>query len=394
MKYSLQHFFLDIENSKTIFLNNWIRSLLSAFGIIIGVASIVLIISVSEYAKNQSIDNFKDIGLNTIRVVNQEVSLNSKQNFNQEEGLSFEDFNFISKIIDLNGVVAPIYKNNNLTSQFKNQIFSTTTIGTNPFFIDIEDLRIISGRGFIKEDIQNYHTFCIISSDISKKYNIKIDDPITIQNQLFTVIGISSTKDKLFNFISLPYSVYPIYKNSLDEIICSLKNQNLIYEKSNTIKNKLKTLHKNRENYDIIIPILMLEKENKTQKLFSIVVLSIAIISLITGGISIMNIMLSNISEQTREIGLRLAIGATKKRILIQYFIHTYFLTFFSGLVGIFIGYISILVISVFTSIEFGFSSNALLSAMFMTILSGVIFGIYPARRASQIEPIIALKEI
>ncbi len=393
MRYSFKHFLIDFKNSKTLFINNWIRSILSAFGIIIGVASIILIISVSEYAKNQSINNFKDIGLDTIRIINKDISSISKQH-NLSAGLSFEDFNFIKRIIDINGITTPIYKNNNITALYKNKDFSTTLFGTNPFFIDIEDLDIISGRGFIQQDITNFHTYCIISSDIAKKYGINISDHITILNQLFTVIGISSTKDKLSNFITIPYSVYPIYKNKLDEISCSIKNQNLIFEKANTIKNKLQNLHKKVDDYEIVIPILMLEKERNTQRIFSIVVLSIAIVSLLTGGISIMNIMLSNISEQTREIGLRLAIGATKKRILIQYFINTYFLTFLSGIVGIIIGYIAILIISMLTNINFGFSFNAFVSAALMTIFSGIIFGIYPAIRASQIEPIIALKEI
>lgn len=394
MKYSFKHLFIDINNSKKIFQNNWVRTILSSIGIIIGVASIVMIISISEYAKEESINNFKNMGLKTIRVENKDLSILSKQTENLSQGLTFKDYEYISNTINRSGKVTPVYKNKNETLVYKNSDFTSNIYGGNSFFFDIEEIKIINGRNILPIDIEKRSNVCILSSDISKRYNIKVGELISIGKYIYIVVGISSTKDSLSNFIFLPYSAYPIYKTNFDEINSNIYNQEMIYEKSKLIEKQLSILHKDVDDFKILIPFLLLEKKQKTNKLFSTVILCIAIVSLLTGGISVMNIMLSNISEQTREIGLRLALGATQKRILVQYFIHTYTLTFLSGLAGIILGYILIILISFFSNISFAFSSNALISSVIMTIVCGVLFGIYPAQRASKIEPIIALKEI
>ena len=115
--------------------------------------------------------------------------------------------------------------------------------------------------------------------------------------------------------------------------------------------------------------------------------------SLLSGGIGVMNIMLSNITEQTREIGLRIALGATNTRIMQQYLIYTLFLTLIGAIIGTLLGYISLLIISLISKLSIIFSIEAFFIAIVMSFLTGIIFGIYPALRAKNIEPMSALRE-
>jgi len=393
MNYNFRYFLLDIRSAKILFINNIFRSIISSLGIMVGVASIILILSISEYAKQKNRATFEKIGLNTIRIEHKKLSSLSLKKENLSSGLSYKDFQSMEQTLTKDTKISLSYKTKNITILYKNRDFTSNIFGTLPQFFYVEELHILKGRPFIEQDISGSFNNVIISNDIAKKYLMQIGDTIVVNNQLYTIIGISTIKDSINNFIVFPYTNYPIYKKHLDEISCYIDDTDLIKERSHIIYNKLLSLHNNIKDFTIVVPYIMLQKEQETTYLFSIVVLTIAIVSLLTGGISIMNIMLSNINEQTREIGLRLAIGATKKRILIQYFIHSYFLIFFGGFMGIVIGYIALFIINITTEIDFMLSMKALLSAIFMTLFSGILFGIYPAKRASEIEPMIALKE-
>jgi putative ABC transport system permease protein len=358
--------------------NRWVHTLLSVIGIMVGVISIIILLSVSEGIREQTLQNIQDFGLNTIRV---------------KIGQTKDDFDSIERIIGDNGLVSPIIEYPKESINFASSDFVADIYTSNALFTTVENLKIKRGRGVIPYDIERYNRVAVVSSDLSKKYHIEIGDFLRVKKMLLQVVGISSIHSKMATFIQIPISLFDTKKHKVDEIAIFIKNKESIFSFASLIESRMLENHQNIRDFKIIIPLKIIEKSRETYRLFSTITLIIALMSLLTGGVSVMNVMLSNISEQTREIGLRSALGATPKRIVQYYLIYAILMTFFGGVLGIIIGYIALWIIVVNSSIGVLFSLKAIVVALFISVFSGVIFGLYPAFRASRIEPMVALRE-
>jgi putative ABC transport system permease protein len=364
---------------------HWLHTVLSVIGIMVGVLSIITLLSVSEGISREASSNIKSLGLNTIKI----------NTLNNDNKLNLSDYSFVKSLVGNNGIVASILIYSDKNINYLNKDFSGDIYFSNHQFLKIENLELERGREFFPYDIQNSVNVAIVSSDLAKKYNIKINKYLRIKNTLYKIIGISSVHSKKNNFVYIPLSVNPFENqyDTIDVISIFIKNKNNIFTLASLVENRLIEKNQNIKKFEIIIPLKIIESERRTYKLFSLITLIIAVLSLITGGVSVMNVMLSNITEQTREIGLRSALGATPKRIVQYYLIYAALMTSLGGVLGITLGYLILFLITMFSQVMVVFSFKALIVAFFISIFSGIIFGLYPALRASKIEPIVALKD-
>lgn len=392
MKYhSFLHY--DVLSAFNNFKKKWIHSLLSVMGIMIFIISIIVMISISNGAKQKTLENIRDLGINTIRIINKPFSNASSMNKNRFEGLSHKNYQLIERIVNKYGYTSMVIHDKNQSIFLKKGDTTASVIGSNEVFLLIENLEIIKGRPLLQNDVEHNRFNAVVSEDIAFKYNIGINENIVFNGTTYKVVGISTIKNNLNNFIFVPYSTLKFSNQIYDQINIFIKNQQNIPLLANILKNKISAENFNINNFTVSIPLEILAQEKEAQKTFNIILISIAILSLLTGGISVMNAVLSNINEQTREIGLKMALGATKKRIIRYYLLYTSFLAFVGGIVGGVVGYIILILLYIFSDLYIVFSLEPFLIGIVITLLSGIIFGIYPAMRASNIQPIIALKE-
>ncbi|NEW61155.1 ABC transporter permease, partial [Sulfurovum sp. bin170] len=202
----------DIDATLQKLKNHWVHTLLSVIGIMVGVISIVILLSVSEGIKQEAINNIQDFGLNTIRI---------------KENITQDDYHSIEAIIGDNGLVSPIIKYPKKLITFASSDFIADVYISNASFIEIENLEIKRGRKIIPYDIKAYHRVVIVSSDLSKKQHINIGSFLRIKDNLFRVIGIASIHSKMSGFIQIPSSVNPFDKKAhrLDEVSISINNK-------------------------------------------------------------------------------------------------------------------------------------------------------------------------
>lgn len=381
----------DFLSALDYFKRKWVHSVLSVLGIVIAISSIIIMISISDGAKQKTLENIRDIGVNSIRIVNKSGS--SVSNVNLSNGLNEKDYRLINNLINKYGYSAMVYKFKNKSILLNNGDTTVNVIGSNENYNIIEQLSILKGRPLLSNDINGFSTVAVVSKDVAYKYGIDLNENVIFDDTVYRVIGISDTKDSLNNFIIVPYNLVKSNNNIFNEINIYISDKNNILLLANKVKEKIIQEHNNIENFSVNVPLEIIEKEKDVQNLFNTVLLAIAIMSLLTGGMSVMNAVLSNINEQTREIGLKIALGATQSRIVTFYLLYTIILTIVGGLLGGLVGYIILFILMVFSELYIVFSLQAFVLGILMSIISGLLFGIYPAIRASKIEPMIALRE-
>jgi putative ABC transport system permease protein len=180
--------------------------------------------------------------------------------------------------------------------------------------------------------------------------------------------------------------------DKVDEIAVRVKNESDVMPMADVLKRLLKRTHNSAKDYEIVIPAELLAQSQRTQRLFNIVMGSIAAISLLVGGIGIMNIMLASVTERTREIGIRRAVGATRSDVLSQFLNETVLVSVAGGLMGIVLGVIMAKAINLFAGWETVISLAGVFLAFGISAGIGIVFGLYPARKAAELDPIDALR--
>jgi len=182
------------------------------------------------------------------------------------------------------------------------------------------------------------------------------------------------------------------FESEISRFTTQVKDPNRIQEAANIIRNTISRRHNNVKDFEITIPEALLRQSQQTQRIFNIVMGAIAGISLLVGGIGIMNIMLATVLERTREIGIRRAVGATRRDILGQFLLEAVVLSFTGGLIGIFIGFGMTKIIAIYAHWRTLVAWHAIFLAFTVSVAVGIVFGFYPARRAALKEPIDALR--
>ncbi|MBN1969236.1 MAG: ABC transporter permease [Candidatus Delongbacteria bacterium] len=393
--------FIAIDSLKS----NIVRSFLTTLGIIFGVGAVIAMTSIGEGAKEEIIAQIKQLGMDNII-----ISIDNSDESNQQKGtLTFRDLYNLNESFKENRITGVVKFNPRcfINSKYQNN----DVLAVNSDYFSINSLFPAKGFFFTEDNENSYDKVCVITTSLSRNLfamESSIGKKIKIGNEWFTIIGEAeiealkksdkvdmSAMDNRDKSIFIPLQTYQkrfSANATLTSIIFNTGDENKVLPYSKILKRKMATLHNNKEDFKLLVPQELLAQSQNTQNIFNLVMGTIASISLLVGGIGIMNIMLANALERRKEIGIRRAIGATRKDILFQFIFEASLISFLGGVIGIFLGIIMTYFISKYA--EWGTSINALsiLAAFVVSVSVGLIFGILPARKAADMNPIDALR--
>ncbi len=406
------------ENFKLAFIaieDHKFRSFLTMLGIIFGVASVIAMLSIGEGAKREAIAKYKDLGVNNIIIRDKEFTDKELEEVRAKfsSGLSISDANAIRDIVPMIEDVAP-QAEKDVTVQYEDRTGKARIIGITPSFLNI--LNYTPARGdFIKEDDYYRHLkVCVLGATIAGDL-FPFEDPIgknvKIEDQWFEITGVMNNKAlftetvgelasrDLNNDIYIPLTTFNkrfIRENQLEseikQITVKVANSEKLPEISEIIRHLLNRHHFNNEDFSIIIPYELMKQEEKERKIYNVLLGSIAAISLLVGGIGIMNIMLASVLERTREIGIRRALGARKKDIMFQFLTEAVMISITGGLIGVILGVTISILITFFSNITTSVALYSIIIAFLFSVIVGVNFGYLPAKKAASLEPVESIR--
>ena len=379
------------------------RTILTILGIVIGIASVVTMVSIGASSKKSVEDSIKAMGSNNLRISFQKSDNSITPGFRKIDTELLETIKGVKDIFLYSQTFGNVQYNNKTSYPQIYSIYSNLQSG----------LKIViknGGRTINENDIKFYNKVAIIGTNTAKELFGKtnpINKYVKINGQNFQVIGIIDNKKTSMSFGDYSYMML-IPETTAQRYISGAKasNQMWINLKDNADIDKTRDLVKKTltatkrfpmgmygmEPFYITTSKDMMGTSGQISDTFTILLSSIAGISLLVGGIGIMNMMLTTVTERTREIGLRKAIGAKRKDINNQFLAEAVALTFIGGCIGVFVGWVVSLLITKFGGVATSVSGSSILLAFGVSALIGIVFGYYPANRASKLSPIEALK--
>lgn len=392
-----------------------LRSLLSTLGILFGVAAVVSMLSIGEGAKKETMDQIEQLGINTLTIRQNRLSEieAQKRRENRSQGLTEKDAYLLTQFIPSIESHAPVKEIKASVSGLF-QKMSPELMAVTREYGEIRSFKLSRGRFICASDQKNKNLVCVLGADVAKALGEKghVGKTLRIENTPFLIVGnleLNQWKKNKNAFLAtknhnqaifIPLGTEGVLRSflhpendQLSEIILKVKPHQLL-SVSQMIKRILNHLHRDYEDYHIIIPQELLKQANQTQRTFNLILGSIAAISLFVGGIGIMNMMLANVRERIREIGIRRALGATKKDILVQFLSETLLITLFGAIAGTFFGICLSYGISSIAGWQTVVTAWSLLLALGMAALTGLCSGIYPAYQAAMLHPIVALRHV
>ncbi len=391
-----------------------LRSFLTMLGVIFGVGAVIAMMSIAGGAQKAALEQIKLLGTNNIRV--KQVELTGEQRdeaeFRGSMGLSLRDVNLIPQVVPGVEAVAPI-KIFDVEIRHQDLKAPGRVVGTSTQYDEVVNFYPEEGRFISDLDVLEAKKVCILGVDIAKelfKLNNPIGEKVKIEENWYTVVGVMQTKairkDKstvievrnMNRDVYIPISTmfnrllsFEMYDN-MNELAVRINNQDLVIPAAKILERMLLRTHKGIRDFEIVIPRQLLAQAQRTQQIFNVVMGAIAAISLLVGGIGIMNIMLATVTERIKEIGIRRAIGATERDIMLQFLNETVFISVSGGIIGIFMGALMAEVITRYAEWDTVISGIAIVSAFGISVLVGVVFGMYPAQKAARMDPIQALR--
>jgi putative ABC transport system permease protein len=443
---------------EAVFINKF-RSMLTALGIIFGVAAVIAMMAIGRGAQKEILDQMKLVGVNNIVISSKtenkkssEKSDNSSQSQTKDNsdskdtrkfspGLTLQDAISIKQVIPTVDKVSPevIYEVDVIRGGKKS---TTKVTGTTPDFFGVFNLDLLQGEMFNEEQMKDGKPVCIIGSTIKGHFFSK-ENPIgkeikcgpiwltvigilrnrEVNQQALENLGISDYNNTIYipvqtlllrykdrsivnrnsfqneqviffgmSYFSFNNQTENTSRNQVDKIVVQVKESRMVNPTTEVLKRMMLRRHAGVDDVEIKVPELLLKQEERTRDIFNMVLGAIASISLLIGGIGIMNIMLASVLERIREIGIRQAIGATKRDIILQFLTEATMISITGGLIGIILGIILSKLIMELTSIPTIVSPWSVVISFGVSATVGIAFGFMPARRASQQEPVASLR--
>jgi putative ABC transport system permease protein len=390
---------------------NKMRSALTMLGIIIGVGAVIAMIAVGSGAKKRIAEQIASMGSNMLIVLSgSSTSGGLRFGSGTVPTLKVDDAKAISTEIPAVKYVAPTLLG---VAQvvFGNQNWSTVINATTPEILEIREWLLSSGRSFTQQDVDGATKVCLLGQTVVDNLFGGIDpigQVIRIKNVPFTVIGVLAPKGQSTggqdqdDTIIVPLTTAQKrlfgmqFPGMVRLIMVQAREPEVMKDVENQINDLLRQRHRIQPNQDNDFTVRNLTEIMSTAEqsasVMSLLLGAIASISLIVGGIGIMNIMLVSVTERTREIGIRIAVGAKGRDILLQFLIESLVLSLIGGMIGIGLGVAGTLILAKFTQWPTLFSMQAIFLAFLFSGSVGVFFGFYPARKASMLNPIEALR--
>ena len=391
-------------------VSNKLRSSLTMLGIIIGNASVITLVGLGRGAQTLAKNQLSNLGANVLFIV-------PGNNDTRRRGISFPKNLVLEDSIAINNQVPSVKKvapqiSANEIVQSNSKSLNISIAGVTPEFLDVRSFEVDEGRFISQSDVNSARSFVVIGPDLKEDFfrgNTVIGEKIRIKDHTYEIIGILKPKGAVFGsnqdknaYIPLTTMVNrisgkdPTYGVSLSFISVEATSKN----KTSAAKFQITNLLRQRHNIVRDDDFAVRSQEDALNIVTNItsgltfLLAGIGAVSLIVGGIGIMNIMLVSVSERTEEIGLRKAIGAKQSDILIQFLFEALILSTIGGLVGTTTGLTGVFLLGVITPLPASVGLTTTLSTMIISGSIGLIFGVLPAKRASQLDPIVALRSL
>ncbi len=395
-----------------------LRSALSLCGVMCGVMAVLTMVAIGEGAKEELISRIEQLGTKNIYIKASPLTKAREHDAIEKlsRGLTIYDRGrikagcvYVKDIVCVKDVKADIF---GVSSDVSPRIMACTSE-----YAAVQGLQPVLGRFFKPSDVSAGEMVCVIGDSIADRIGAdgNVGGHIQIGGHVFKVIGhlgrVEWNPDKnavisVKNYnemVFIPLGLDRLFINeasagsisrldTLTEMVVAVKDIKHVFDAGDIIKRVLEVTHNGVNDYQVVIPEELLMEARKTQKTFNMVLAAIGSISLLVGGIGIMNIMLATVSERTREIGIRRAVGATKNDIIIQFLAETILLTFSGGIIGVVFGVIVVFFISIFASWPIMITTWAILLPLILSVIIGIFFGLFPAVKASAMDPITALR--
>ena len=403
---------MDILNliriSVKAMLRNKTRTALSMLGIVIGIAAVIAVVNLGEGLKQSTANQLSDMGTNLIMVMraNQRrggVSMGS----GNVQSLKVRDCELIAKNAKNVTLVSPVVNSGGqLVNGSKN--WSGTVYGGSPDYLEIRKYEIATGVNFTDEDVKKYAKVGLIGHTIVKELFDDGEDPIgktiRVGNMPFKVIGTIKEKGNSMgmdqdDFVIMPYSTVQKRMLGVDyiqQIVCSAASEDVAEAAVEEIESILRVSHKIPEggddDFEVRTQQEILEMMSSVTGVITAVLVAIALISLLVGCIGIMNIMYVTVTERTKEIGLRMSIGAKNSAILMQFLTESIILSLIGGVIGLFLGLLLSYVVSLAMSMPYVVNVPWMFISFISCAVLGLISGFFPALKASRTDPINALR--
>jgi putative ABC transport system permease protein len=413
---------------KSLWLHK-LRSLLTVLGIVFGVCSVIAMLAIGEGASFEAQEQIKNLGSQNIilRSVKppeeQKISDKASQSYVLQYGLTYTDIKRIKSTIPGVTVVVPgrIMREYvwNISRRIDCEIMATV-----PWYPRMRNHRVASGRFFSDREMEDKANVCVIGAGMVNAL-FPLDSPlgkhVRVGGDYYEVIGVmepvgknaeqaaipqDNTKaaaDRMFIpletaktrygeiLMKMRSGSFEAERIQLHEVTVKVESPERVPAVADAIKEVMERNHK-KKDYDMVVPLELLKRAERTKQIFNIVLGSIAAISLLVGGIGIMNIMLASVTERTREIGIRRALGAKRRDIITQFLVETVMLSGAGGIIGVLLGITIPWFVSHFAGMKTIITFWSPLLAFSISAIVGIVFGIYPALRAAQMDPVEALR--
>ena len=457
----IKRYLHDIIIAVEAIFANRVKSILTALGIIFGVAAVISMLAIGKGAEQEILEQIKLVGINNIVITPSSYVINdgsSNSNENDEgkasgkkfsRGLTLMDVEAIKQILPTIDKITPVISFN-YSALLDGKSKPVVLEGIDNSYFDLFNIQLSNGNRFNNSQISKGLPVCVIGDNIKTQF-FRQDNPIgkhikcgqiwlkvigVVERRDFTVsasdeLGISSSDNKIFipvQTMLLRFKNRSLLRadeiakanersgsngmmiiiggaeqkeepvdtdnnlNQLDKIIVQVKETEYLNQSAIMIKRILLRRHSELYDFEVTIPELLLKQQQKTKNIFNVVLGAIAGISLIVGGIGIMNIMLASVLERIREIGIRQAIGAKQKDIIAQFLAESTLISVVGGIIGIILGVILSRVITVMFDIKTIVSVFSIVIAFGVSVIIGITFGYLPAKRASENDPVISLR--
>jgi putative ABC transport system permease protein len=406
-----------------------LRSMLTMLGIIFGVCSVIAMLAIGEGASYEAQEAIKKLGsqniiLRSFKPPDQaQQSGSGPRRMSIKYGLTYEDGARLQSTIPgvLRVLPMRIIREN---VRFSRNEVACQVIGTLPVYTEVVGVDVLRGRFLSETDELYQNNICVITAGLAERlfpYQDPLKCAVKIAGVYYQVVGLVREKnmpqqrsqsgkkegEPLDNNVYMPLSTarsrfgevlfrrsagsFEAEEVQLHQITVQMRDLAAVETADPQIKTVLGRFHE-KNDYESIVPLQLLRQAEQTKRIFNIVLGSIAAISLLVGGIGIMNIMLATVTERTREIGIRRAIGAKRRDITMQFLVETVVLSVGGGLIGVAVGIITPIVVSHLTTMKTIVTVWSVLLAFCISGAVGVIFGLYPAKAAARLDPIEALR--
>jgi putative ABC transport system permease protein len=393
-----------------------LRSLLTMLGMIFGVAAVVAMLSIGAGAQQEVMAFIEQLGVRNLIVEAREVSdFQSLQKVRKiSPGLTLQDYRVIQA--NLQGITASTARKRFSPTKLlpRAQSDTPTVYGVSPGYIAIANLQLVAGRFFDEAETQSGAAVAVLGEGAAASL-FGADDPlgryVKINDQWFQVIGVAGPQLTVQSdvagvpaqdrnnlmYVPLNAAIFRLedsqsqFKDEIDGIYLQLRSSNEIPAAAALLRGLLNVSHGEAGDFTIVSPAELLAEQKRTQRIFEMVMVAIASISLLVGGIGIMNIMLASVMERTREIGVRRAIGARKRDVIRQFLIETTIISLGGGIIGVLVGVGLSQLIGYFAGWSTIVTTTSIVLAFLVSVAIGLVFGLYPAARAAGLDPVAAL---